>query len=226
MANTNPNPLMNTATTGQSAAPSSEPPQPSSPGGEVSKLFPQAKGESNRAFEAFCAYLELGPKRRYAAAGRKVGAGLSTVKRWANDFDWRHRIKLCAAQRAEQYTETQNTVFREELLDAAARAKAFRDRQYTLAEAMLDAAERYLEGLDEDDLDQMNFADACKALEIASRLGQQAARGDTGDASAPARTLRDQLTALLDQACGETSARNATATPQTQTGPVPDATTQ
>ena len=174
-------------------------------------LFPQAKGESDRAFEAFRAYLELGPQRRYAAVGRKVGASLRTVKRWASDFDWRGRIKTYSAQLAEQYAETESAVQREELLDAAARAKAFRDRQYALAEALLDAAERYLENMDADDLDQMSFADACKALEVASRLGGQAAGDATDSAPAPGRALRDQLATLLDQAYRETPPQNGTA---------------
>jgi hypothetical protein len=172
--------------------------------------FPQAKGESDRAFEAFRVYLELGPRRRYAAVGGKVGASMRTVKRWASDFDWRTRVKTCAAQCVQQYAQTETAIHREELLDAAAHAKAFRDRQYTLAESLLDAAERYLERADDDDLDQMNFADVCKALEVASRLGQQAASRETGDASAPARGLRDQLAALLEQAYGETSSRTPT----------------
>ena len=174
------------------------------PAGVPSTLFPQAKGESDRAFEAFCAYLELGPKRRYTAVGKIVGASLRTVKRWATDFDWRGRIKTYAAQGAEQYVETENTVQREDLLDAAARAKAFRDRQYALAEAILDAAERHLERVDDDDLDQMSFADACKALAVASRLGGEAAGREIGDSAAPARGLRDQLAALLEQAYSET----------------------
>jgi hypothetical protein len=58
---------------------------PQSPTINPPLLLPQAKGESDRAFEAFRAYLELGPKRRYAAVGRKLVASLRTVKRWAND---------------------------------------------------------------------------------------------------------------------------------------------
>jgi hypothetical protein len=165
--------------------------------------------------------LELGPKRRYAAVGRKVGASLRTVKRWAMDFDWRGRLKTYAARCAEHYTETEATVQREALLDAAARAKAFRDRQYALAEAILDAAERYLERVDPDDLDQMNFADACKALDVASRLGPPAAGRETDDPSAPARRLRDQLAALLDQAYGEAPARHGASDPPHAATPPP-----
>jgi hypothetical protein len=184
----------------------------------ASSLFPQAKGESDRAAEAFRAYLELGPKRRYAAVAKTVSTSLRTVRRWANDFDWRGRIKTYAAQSAEQFAETENTLHREDLLDAAARVKAFRDRQYTLAEAMLDTAERYLERVDDDDLDLMSFADACKALEVASRIGQQAATSVTDDPAASSRGLRDQIEALLDQVYGETSSpTNATGQPKPAT---------
>jgi len=50
-------------------------------------------GESARAFEAFRAYLALGPDRRYSDVGAKVGAGLRTAHRssynpppWNLDF--------------------------------------------------------------------------------------------------------------------------------------------
>ena len=70
-------------------------------------------------------------------------------------------------------------------------------------ETILDAAGRYLERVEDDDLDLMSFADACKALEVASRIGQQAASSETDDPTASTRTLRDQLATLLDQAYSE-----------------------
>ncbi len=171
-------------------------------GPSPSEPLPQAKGESDRAFEAFRAYLELGPGRRYAAVARKVGVCYRTVSRWARDFDWRGRIKTCSAQLAGQYVQTERDLQREHLLDTAERAKSFRERQYALAEALLDAAERHLEVMDADDPDQMTFNDACKALELASRLA--AASGIATDPAAlPDRSLQDQLTTLLDQACSE-----------------------
>ena len=96
-------------------------------------------------------------------------------------------------------SETESAVQREELLDAAARAKTFRDRQYALAEALLDAAERYLEVMDADDPDQMSFADACKALELASRLGRQPRwRQPPTPLPRPVAASSDQLTTLLE----------------------------
>ena len=162
-------------------------------------------GESDRAFEAFCAYSELGPRRRFAVAARKTGVPLRTVNRWATDFDWRGRIRSHAAGVMAQSASDQSNLHRADLLDAAARARAFRDRQCTLAETFLNVAERYLERMDEDNLDQLRFADACKALALASQLGKVAC--ENADASAvPDQSLRDQLVALLDQAYAETPA--------------------
>jgi len=170
-------------------------------------------GESDRAFEAFCAYFELGPRRRFAAVARKIGVSPRTVKRWASDFDWRGRIKSHAARVVEHSTRTQSHLHQADLHDAAARARAFRTRQFALAEAILDVAERYLERMDEDNLDQLSFADACKALALASQLGKSARETDAS--AAPDHSLRDQLAALLDQACGEIPAPKSTATSTT-----------
>ena len=173
-------------------------------------VFSPVQGESGRAFSAFCAYFELGPRRRLAAAARKVGASQRSVKRWASDFDWRGRIQSHDARSAEQSTQAESSLHRADLLDAAARARAFRDRQFALAESIPDVAERYVKRMDEDNLDKLSFADACKAFALASQLGKSFRETD-----APAdqdHSLRDQLAALLDQACGETQApKNAVA---------------
>ena len=173
--------------------------------------FTPARGESARAFEAFRAYFELGPRRRLAVAARKAGVCPRTVKRWAADFDWRGRIQSHAARSLEQSARAADSLQRADLLDAAARAKTFRDRQFALAESFLDIAERYLERMDEDNLDRLSFADACKAFAFASQLGKLA--HETDPAAAQDHGLRDQLTALLDQACAETQAQKNAVNP-------------
>jgi hypothetical protein len=187
--------------------------------------FAPVAGESERAFEAFRVYLELGPHRRYLAAGRKIGVTLRTIQRWANDFDWRGRIQAHAASGADQYSRSENALHHEVLRDAAARAKNFRDRQYAVAEAILEIAERYLERVEDADLDQLRFTDACRALDFASRIVRQTRETDA--AASPDQGLRDQLTALLDQACRETTttdkddARHHSPSPGATTGNQP-----
>jgi len=125
--NQNPNALVAQPTPTVCADP--QPPSAAAPG------FSPVAGESDRAFEAFRAYLELGSRRRYAAVARKIGVSLRTVKRWAGDFAWPGRIKIHSASCANQSARTEAAVQCEEILDAAARARAFRERQFVLAEA-------------------------------------------------------------------------------------------
>ncbi len=160
-------------------------------------------GESDRAFEAFQMYLELGPRRRYLAVARKTGLNFRTIHRWANQFSWSDRAKTHTARLAGQTAQMEEEVQRAELQDATSRAKQFRDRQYALADAILEVAERYLEEVADEDLHLMRFTDACKAMDFASRIMAQAQAADAG---APDQGLRDQLTALLDQACAKVSA--------------------
>jgi len=158
-------------------------------------------------------YLELGPARRYAAVARKVGVSLRTIKRWAADFDWPGRIKTYAKDAAEVFVETEQAVHREELRDA----QAFRGRQHVLAQRLQDAVERCLENLEEGDLDRMSLTDACKALEVASRLGPQTERGTGEDPTGASRSLRDQLTSLLEQVFRENPGNGTTAPPERAT---------
>ena len=145
-------------------------------------------GESDRAFEAFQMYLELGPRLRYLAVARKTGLNFRTIHRWANQFSWSDRAKTHTARLAGQTAQMEEEVQRAELQDATSRAKQFRDRQYALADAILEVAERYLEEVADEDLHLMRFTDACKAMDFASRIMAQA---QVADAGAPDQGLRD-----------------------------------
>jgi hypothetical protein len=195
-----PSPVVNASASASAVLPSGVPSATTPP---PPLVFAPVAGESERAFEAFRFYLELGPRRRYLAAARKIGVTLRTIQRWAGDFDWRGRIQTHAASDADQYARSVNTLHREALRDSAAHAKNFRDRRYAMAEAILDIAERYLERLEEADMDQLRFTDVCRALEFASRIVRQT--HETDAAVSPDQGLRDQLTVLLDQACRETA---------------------
>ena len=54
--------------------------------------FSPVAGESDRAFEAFRAYFELGPRRRFAAAARKVGVAPATDASAAPDQSLRDQL--------------------------------------------------------------------------------------------------------------------------------------
>ena len=184
-------------------------PGPALPGGPPAATlaspppFTPVPGESERAFEAFRVYLELGPRRRLLTAARQVGVTLRTIQRWAGEFDWRGRLQAHTASAADLFARSENALQHEQLQNTAARAKNFYDRQYALADAILDLAERYLERLEVADLDQLRLTDACRALDFASRVVRQTRESEA--AAAPDNGLRDQITTLLDQAYRESA---------------------
>jgi ABC-type ATPase with predicted acetyltransferase domain len=169
----------------------------------------EAPAESVKAGEAFRVYLELGPQRRLASVSRQCGVSLRTVRRWAADFDWRGRIQQHLAECVEDYTAEVKVLQRESFRDEAERRKAFQESQRAVAEGLLDVAQSFLERMQDVDLDQVSFSDVCKAVEVASHIGQLMSGRDRDDIPGPGDDLRQRFSTLLNQAYGQTE----TATP-------------
>src|SRR5216684_1111756 len=89
--------------------------------------FERQARESEKAFAAFAAYLEMGPERSLAAVGQKLGKSKALLERWSAKFDWPGRVQAHGAYLA--------TVERE-ATEALARGKAaeWLKRQQTLRE--------------------------------------------------------------------------------------------
>ncbi|RYF12884.1 MAG: hypothetical protein EOO40_00100 [Deltaproteobacteria bacterium] len=73
------------------------------------KLYDQQPGESTPAFEAFCAYRDLGPERSIAKASHKLQKSKSTLEDWARVNGWQTRIAAynTAADRADRKVRRQ-----------------------------------------------------------------------------------------------------------------------
>jgi len=63
--------------------------------------FEQKPGESERAFAAFRAYLELGPDRSLSAVGAKLGKGKRQMEKWSRRWSWAERVTAYSAHMAE-----------------------------------------------------------------------------------------------------------------------------
>ncbi len=73
------------------------------------KRWPAERGYQKCAFEIYCA---MGDERSHAAVAEKSGMSISTIKRWAQKFDWRerlnHRIAWQAEDKPEQTADAQS----------------------------------------------------------------------------------------------------------------------
>jgi hypothetical protein len=65
-------------------------------------LFERLPRETDRAYSAFKAYLELGPQRTLVAAQAKLGGvSQSSIDGWARRFGWKDRVRAHDAHLAE-----------------------------------------------------------------------------------------------------------------------------
>ena len=76
------------------------------------KPWERQKGESEKAFEAFAAYRDMGPERSLRAVGQQLGKSKALMERWSVAHDWQERVR--------DY---------ENELDKEARAKAVKGRK-------------------------------------------------------------------------------------------------
>ena len=63
--------------------------------------FERQPEESNRAYAAFRAYLELGPDRSLSAVGAKLGKGKRQMEKWSRRWSWGERVTAHGTHLAE-----------------------------------------------------------------------------------------------------------------------------
>nr|UWI04079.1 MAG: hypothetical protein [Bacteriophage sp.] len=76
------------------------------------KPWERQKGESEKAFEAFAVYRDMGKKRTLTAVAEKLQKSGSLIRRWKDRWDWVERVRA--------YDND---------LEKEARAKAIKDRK-------------------------------------------------------------------------------------------------
>jgi hypothetical protein len=67
----------------------------------MAHAFEQQPRESNKAFAAFKAYLDMGPERSIAGVSQKLAKSVPFLKRWSVKFDWAGRVAAWNAHFAE-----------------------------------------------------------------------------------------------------------------------------
>ena len=77
------------------------------------KLWERQENETNKAFQAFCIYRDLGAGRTLAAVAEKLRKSYDLIRRWSKNYFWQNRadawdkmISEKAAQKAaEEYSK-------------------------------------------------------------------------------------------------------------------------
>ena len=58
-------------------------------------LWDRQETESNKAFQAFCVYRDLGVGRTLAAVAEKLRKSYDLIRRWSKNYFWLRNIQKC-----------------------------------------------------------------------------------------------------------------------------------
>lgn len=60
---------------------------------KTDKPWERQKGESEKAYEAFAAYRDMGEKRTFVAVAEKLGKSDTLIRRWKVRWNWQERVR-------------------------------------------------------------------------------------------------------------------------------------
>jgi transposase len=181
--------------------------------------FEQQTKESDKAFAAFALYLSMGSERSTAAVATKLTKSEQLVRRWSARWRWTERVSAHAAHLAAVERDATEALARGKSAEWLKRQQELREREWTMHEKCIAAAERGLKAFMEREKVYANLADIARMLEVASKLGRLASglatdkTEVTGEDGGP---IRVELAAALNKIYGEVVDVETTPVPPAQ----------
>lgn len=120
------------------------------------KPWERQKGESEKAFEAFAVYRDMGEKRTLTAVAEKLQKSGTLIRRWKDRWDWVERVRAY-----------------DNGLEKEARAKAVKDRKDMTdrhIKIAMQLQKKALEALNSLDVEAMSPKDIKEYIKMATDL--------------------------------------------------------
>jgi hypothetical protein len=136
-------------------------------------VFDQQPNESNKAYAAFSAYLNLGPERSLAAAAKVVGKTKWLLERWSARHQWVDRVRAHDEHMVQQERKVTEALTQAKAVDWLKRQTALREAEWRIHEELLAAGREALKRFYERG-HGANLGDVARLLELASKLGRLA----------------------------------------------------
>lgn len=114
------------------------------------------KGESEKAYEAFAVYRDMGEERTVSAVVKKLEKSRTLIDRWKKNYQWEERVRLY-----------------DNWLEKKARQKVVKNRQDMIDRHIQIAQNlqgKAMSALQNADSDRMSFKDIREILKIATEL--------------------------------------------------------
>ena len=130
------------------------------------ELWERREGETNKQFEAFCVYRDLGIDRTQRKVSEQLRKSEALISRWASINNWTERVRA--------YDDEQDRLNR---IAQQKEIAQMRKRHAGIASKMLETAQAALEVIDPLDVKPNDIS---RLVEVASKL-ERISRGDVGD---------------------------------------------
>ena len=130
------------------------------------ELWERQEGETNKQFEAFCIYRDLGVDRSHRKVANELGKSTALINRWGSMNDWAERVKA--------YDDEQDRLNR---IAQRKEIAEMRKRHANVASRMIEKALEALEAIDALDVGAGNVS---RMVEVATKV-ERISRGDVSD---------------------------------------------
>jgi len=137
--------------------------------------FEQLPKESDKAFAAFKAYLDMGPQRSLSLVGKKLGKSKNMMEQWSRKFDWVSRVQAYANYLATIEREAIEGLAVEKAVDWNKVHEPLRIAEWQRHKKMIKLADEMIRRWEENPKKMGTLEGIARILELATKLGRLAA---------------------------------------------------
>lgn len=152
------------------------------------KPWERQKGESEKAYEAFVAYRDMGQGRTISAVVKRLEKSRSLIDRWKDRWEWQERVRV--------YDNELEKEARAKLLKDR---KAMTDRQIKIAMQVQKKALEALEKLSVEDMSPKDIKEYIKMATDLERLNRTLEEESSGARNSETTSLADAVIAAYQK---------------------------
>jgi hypothetical protein len=159
--------------------------------------------ESQKAFDCFLCYLDIGENRSLTRVADLTKVNHGTIKYWSRHYQWAERIHAYQAHILRTRLQIETAAVESVSNLWAERTATYKEREWAAAEKLLALAQRSIDVLQSKDPDKITLTDVAKALDIATKIGRLSLGLATQKTEHTTPEIRIEVNAALDKIYGE-----------------------
>lgn len=162
--------------------------------------------ESEKAFSAFMAYLQMEGQRSLRKLAGKLGRSDAAISNLSARHHWRDRIDAWNSHLIALQSEQTQLITQKMAVDWANRIKDWREKEFAVAQSGIELARQIIDKLLKGRKRKMTIQDAARLLEVCSKLGRLATglATDRGELTgADGEAIRVEVSAAIAKVYGK-----------------------